>query len=207
MFKLKYDEAKKRVQDAHAELVDELYQSGETLFRDAVDRAAKADGKAIAMAAYSGGIVTLTISTVSLWGPKVSGLFELSAVLGIVAFLIAAWLAIRSTFPVNTEWHSDDDWLRSECLGNLEQMKRYRVLATWKIVDSIEQAYERKQQQIRRALLTIQGAFVLLLISFLQIAWRVTALNGLGVGVRNCLPATLAARLIWLGGLIVIGHI
>ncbi len=196
MSKLSYEEVKARITGAHADVLNDLSQLGETLVRDAVDRIAKLDSKATATAAYSGGVVTLTMSTVSLWGHNVSGIFKLSAALGIAGLLLAAWLAIRSTFPLDTQWHSDDDWLQRECLGDAEQMRRFRVLTMWKIVDSLDLAQEQKQQRLHRATITIQGAFILLLISFLQIACRVTALQSLGVGVWEGWPATLITGLV-----------
>lgn len=174
MAKLTYEEVKARVLGAHADVVDDLCQLGESLVRDGVDRIARFDSKATAMAAYSAGIVTLSMSTISLWGSKVSGVFRLSMALGIVCFLVSAWLSVKSTFPVDTEWHSDEDWLQSDCLGSREQMKRYRVLTMWKIVSSLDKAHERKQAQLRYARFTMQAAFVLLLLGLLQVACRIT---------------------------------
>jgi hypothetical protein len=74
--KLTYDEVKARVLGAHADVVDDLCQLGENLVRDGVDRIAKIDGKATATAAYSAGIVTLSMSTISLWGPQSFGNFQ-----------------------------------------------------------------------------------------------------------------------------------
>jgi hypothetical protein len=82
---------------------------------------------------------------------------------------------MRSTYPLDTEWHSDDDWLRSELLGNREQMKRYRVLTKWRIVSSLDKVYEQKQAQLRCARYSMQIAFVFLLLGLLQVAWRVAA--------------------------------
>jgi hypothetical protein len=46
-------------------VTDELYSSGESLVANAVDRMTRLDSKGLALAAYSGGILTILVSTYS----------------------------------------------------------------------------------------------------------------------------------------------
>lgn len=175
MAKLKYEEVRQRVLAASSEVVDDLCQLGESLVRDGLDRIEKANGQARALAAYCAGIVTLCMSSFSLWGTKLSRPFQISAALGIFGLILAAWFYVRTTFPVPTEWHSDDDWLRNEVLGSKEQMRRYRVLTMWKIIESLDGAHRGKERKTNRATWVMQLAFAFLLAAFLQVAWRIAS--------------------------------
>jgi hypothetical protein len=177
MASLEYDEVKRRVEAANAEVLDDLSALGQVILRDATERIAKHDSKATAIAAYSGGIVTLCISTSPIWGPRLSGLLPRTVIgAGIVCLLLAAWLGIQSTFPIDTEWHSDNDWLRNECLDSKQKMQRYRILTMWKINSSLETAYKKKLRQLSVVWYTVQAGFLLLLIAaLLNVARRLSS--------------------------------
>jgi hypothetical protein len=174
MANLEYDEVKSRVEAANPEVLDDLSELGQVIFRDATERIAKHDSKATAIAAYSGGIVTLCISTSPIWGPRLTGLLPHTVLgAGVFCLLLSAWLAIQSTLPRDTEWHSDNDWLRNECLDNKQKMQRYRILTMWKINRSLETAYKKKLGQLNVALYVIEAGFLLLLAAaLLNVAWR-----------------------------------
>jgi len=179
MASLEYEEVKKRVEAASVEVLDDLSALGQTILRDVTERIAKHDGKATAIAAYSGGVITLCVSTAPIWGPRLKGPLPLTAIAaGVSCLILAAWLAIRSTFPtIDTEWHSDNDWLRSECLDNKERMQRYRILSMWRINSSLETAYKKKIGQLRVVLYTVQAGFALLIAAaLLEVACRLASL-------------------------------
>src|SRR6266849_6362015 len=115
-------------------VTDELYSSGESLVANAIDRMTRLDSKGLALAAYSGGILTVLISTYSLWGKLLSGWF-FATLAECVSFvvLLAAWLAVRSADPQPIQWHTENSWLESQCIQNHEKLRRYRVLTMWKI--------------------------------------------------------------------------
>jgi hypothetical protein len=171
---LEYDEVKRRVEAANVEVLDDLSALGQITLRDVTDRIANHDSKATAIAAYSGGIITLCVSTSPIWGPRFSGLLPITVIaVGFLSLLLAAWLAIRSTFPIATEWHSDNDWLRTECLDSKERMQRYRILTTWKVNASLETAYKKKVERLNVALYALQTGFVfLILAALLKVACR-----------------------------------
>ena len=174
---LEYDEVKRRVEAANAEVLEDLSELGQIIIRDVTERIAKHDSKATAIAAYSGGIITLCVSTSPSWGPRFSGVLPVAFIaVGFFCLLLAAWLAIRSTFPLDTEWHSDNDWLRSECLDSKEKMQRYRILTMWKVNNSLETAYKKKVGQLRIALRAVQTGFVLLILAaLLKVACRLAS--------------------------------
>jgi hypothetical protein len=174
---LEYDEVKRRVQAASAEVLEDLSALGQIILRDVTERIAKHDSKATAIAAYSGGIITLCVSTSPIWGPRLSGALPRTVIVaGVFCFLLAAWLAVRSTFPIDTEWHSDNDWLRSECLDSKETMQRYRILTMWKVNNSLETAYKKKVGQLRVVLYAVQTGFVLLVLgALLKVACRLAS--------------------------------
>jgi hypothetical protein len=181
---LDYPEVKRRVRNSGADVVDEVYCFGEKLISDAVDRLAKSDNKASALAAYCGGLVTLIISTSPLWGKYVDPYFAVVVVAAILCLMTGAWTALGSTHPQPTEWYSDNDWLRSECLQAREQLRRYRVLTMWRVLASHQRAFREKMRLIRRAVIFLKVASVLLLVAFLDVAWRYAPFQHLWVRVR-----------------------
>lgn len=184
MAALAYQEVKQRVQTSHADVVDELYSFGEKLVSDAVDRLAKSDSKASALAAYCGGLVTLVVSTSAIWGKYLDLYSSVVVVAAIFFFIVSAWLAAGSTHPQATEWYSDNDWLRQECLQDRERLRRYRVLTMWQILKSHQEAFRAKTRRVRYAVLLLKIASVLLFAAFLEIAWRHAPLQNLRVWVR-----------------------
>jgi len=184
MPELTLDEVKTRLSSySDNQVTDELYTFGEALVSDAVDRIAKLDSKASALAAYSGGIVTILISTSGLWGKLLHGCFFVAAVLGIVAMMLAAWLAIRSIYPQATEWYTTNGWLESDCIQSHERLRRYRILAMWKILSSHFAAIRIKNSRLKIAVYTIHVAFGFLFLSFLEIAWGIAPYQNLRVWV------------------------
>ena len=183
MTQLEYADVRQRVRSANSDVVDELYSFGEKLVSDAVDRLAKCDSKASAIAAYSGGLITLTMSTSTFWSKYLDTLSLVVVILAGLLFVVSAWLAGGSTHPRPTEWYSDNDWLRSECLQAREQLRQYRVLTMWRILKSHQQAFRSKTRQIRIAVLSLKIAFLLLFVAFLEVAGRYPPLKNLWVRI------------------------
>lgn len=184
MSTLTYETVKRRVEKVSDGVVDELYAFGQILVADAVDRIAKSDSKAAALAVYGGGVITVLISTSVLWGKLLHGAFLVVAVLAILVLMVAAWLAISSISPKRTDWYSDEDWLREECLDERGKLRRYRVLTMWRIITSLDEAYGAKLKKVHWSTRVMKFAFVLLLLAFLQVALRHAALHLLRFGIR-----------------------
>ena len=166
-------------------VTDELYSSGQSLVANASERMAKLDSKGLALAAYSGGILTILISTSALWGKLLSGwFFPTVAECGILAIALAAWLAVRSAYPQPIQWHTENSWLESQCIQDHEKLRRYRVLTMWKILDSYFVAIRIKTHRMKMSLRVLHIAFGLLFISFFQIARLDTFFQRLSVWIR-----------------------
>ena len=183
MAALDYSDVKHRVQNSAPDVVDELYSFGEKLVSDAVDRLSRSDSKASALAAYCGGLVALMVSTSTLWGKYLDFYSSIIVVAAVLSFMISAWLAAGSTHPQPTEWYSDNDWLREECLQARERLRRYRVLTMWRILTSHQQAFRAKTRRVRYAVLLLKMAFVLLFVALLDIAWRYSPFQNLRIWV------------------------
>jgi len=178
-------EVKKRLASySQPAVTDELYSSGQSLVSDAIDRIARLDAKASVLAAYSGGILTILISTSGIWGKLLSGWFVPIATCGILAFMLAAWLAIRSIYPQRTEWYTDNGWLQSDCIQDSERLRRYRVLTMWKILTSYFAAIKIKNRRLKASVWTMHVAFLLLLICLLKVAGAYTFFQHLRVWIR-----------------------
>ena len=180
---LDYADVKSRVQNSAPEVVDELYSFGEKLVSDAVDRLSKSDSKASALAGYCGGLVTLVASTSAFWGKYLDIYSLMATVVAVSLFIVSAWLAAGSTHPQATEWYSDNDWFREGCLQARERLRRYRVLTMWRILTSHQEAFRRKTRRVRNAVLLLKIASLLLLFTFLEIAWRYAPLQNLRIRI------------------------
>ena len=184
MAALDYTDVKHRVQISPPDVVDELYSFGEKLVSDAVDRLAKSDTKASALAAYAGALVTLLVSTFNLWNRYLDFYSSVVVVAAVFFFIISAWLAAGSTHPQPTEWYSDNDWLRQDCLQARERLRQYRVLTMWRILKSHQDAFRAKTTRIRHAVLLLKLASVFLFVALLDIAWRHAPFQNLRIWVR-----------------------
>jgi hypothetical protein len=166
-------------------VTDELYSSGESLVTNAIDRMTKLDNKGWALAAYSGGILTILISTYALWGKLLSGwLFHTMAELAILAVAVSAWLAVKSAHPQSIQWHTENSWLESQCIKNREKLRRYRVLTMWKILDSYFIAIRIKNRRMKWSLRVMYIAFFLLFICFFKITGFITLFQHLCIWIR-----------------------
>jgi hypothetical protein len=183
MSALTYANVKTRVQNSAPEVVDELYFFGEKLVSDAVDRLSKSDSKATALAGYCGGLVTLVASTSTFWGKYLDVYSLIASVVAVILFIVSAWLAAGSTHPQPTEWYSDNDWFREDCLQARERLRRYRVLTMWRILTSHQQAFRAKTARVRNAVRLLKTASLFLLITFLEIAWRYAPLQNLRIRI------------------------
>jgi hypothetical protein len=183
MAELEYSQVKQRVKVSNPDVVSELYSFGEKLISDAVDRLSKSDSKASNLAAYCGGLVTLMVSTSTLWAHYLDFYSSLVVVAAVFLFVISAWMAAGSTHPQPTEWYSDNDWLREECLESKERLMQYRVLTMWRVLSSHQKAFRLKVARVRYAVVSLKLAALLLFIAFLEVASRNSAFQNLRVRI------------------------
>ncbi len=169
---LDYRDVKARVRLAGGDTLPELYKFGQVLLNDAVERLSRTDGKAANLAAYSGAIIAITVSTSPIWTRYASPFFVYASLLGVFMFFAGALLAVSSIYPQATEWYSENDWLRTECLKKPETMLRYRVLTTWRVLRSHHATFRKKTHRIKTATLAIGVGVTALFVALLNVIWR-----------------------------------
>jgi hypothetical protein len=160
-------EVKERLKYKDQAITDELHGFGRMLLNDAVERMGKLDSKAATLAGYCGAVITLLLATAKGWQSTSS--VAIIAMAATIVFLSGA-CAISSMALQKTEWFSQEDWLRKECLTSADALKRYYILATWRIVDSHHAAYRRKIWRIYAAQLLLALAGVILFLALLNAA-------------------------------------
>jgi hypothetical protein len=159
-----------------AKVTDELYDFGRLLLQDAIDRIAKSDSSAFGVAAYCGGLIAVVVSSLSAWrvGFDPWAIYLVATTLLIVG--AAGAIAIYSTTPQDTEWFSSNEWMSRECLNDSDRLKRYYVLTVWGVVKDHQARCRTRLRTLNLARWMLVIAAGLLLIAFLDIAWRHTPL-------------------------------
>lgn len=145
------------------EVTNELYSFGSMLVSEIVDRVHKAEAKAGTLAGYSGAILALIVSTFSLWNGHFhaaeKGAMYGAAFMAFVSQMCALWALKIDKF----NWFSDNDWLRGECLSDVEALRKYHLLTMHTVIVSHGEAAERKSNRIALAqrFLLVTGVFLL----------------------------------------------
>lgn len=163
------------------DVVDQLYDFGDMLLRDAVARIAAIDSKATSIAGYAGGLVTLLIATSGIWASQTDWLLTSLTVLAGVVAAIAGACAMHSMALQQTQWFKFSGWLQRDCLQDRDRLRRYHILTMWQVIKSHYECYVTKVGRVRRAqkFLVIAGA--LLATSFFQVAYARTPLKHLSL--------------------------
>jgi hypothetical protein len=160
-------EVKKRLGSySDAAITAELYDFGKMLLQDAIDRFNKLDSKASALAAYCGGLITVLVSTHGLWSKLQNAQVDLIQAATGLLFLSAAF-AVLSMFLRGTQWFSQNEWLKADCLSSADRLRRYHVLTMWGVVRSHHAAYRRKLLTIYATQFLLIAAVVVLLVALL----------------------------------------
>ncbi len=149
-----------------ANITDELYEFGRMLLQNSVDRIGKLDSKGAALAAYCGGLITVLVATRDVWSKLSPQQVLLTGVATALIFLAAA-SAIASMSLRKTEWFTQNEWLKGDCLSSADRLRRYHVLTMWGIVKSHHGAYRKKIFCVYLAQFFLIGAGVTLLVALL----------------------------------------
>jgi hypothetical protein len=153
------------------DVVNQLYDFGDMLLRDAVARNAAIDSKAASIAGYAGGLVTVLIATSGIWASQTDWLLtSLTVFAGVVAAGAGA-CAMHSMALQQTHWFKFSGWLQKDCLQDRDTLRRYHILSMWQVIKSHHEYYVTKVGRVRRAqtLLVVAGA--ILTASFFQVAY------------------------------------
>lgn len=140
MTSLNDDEVKGRlISYESSEVTDELYDFGKMMIDEAIDRFKSLDAKATAIAAYSIGVITILVSTQTIWTKATSWTLYVPPVSGLIA-LAAAAFAISSLWLKRFEWFSQDEWIKADCLNDADRLRRYHVLT----MAGVQRSYQRR---------------------------------------------------------------
>jgi hypothetical protein len=163
--RLSEDEVRERLIlcENNPDVVNELYDFGKNLGSEVNERIRAVESKAVSFAAYGAAIVTLLVSSISVWS-KVGNQWSpwISACAGICG-LLCTYFAVRVLTLREYEWTSEDEWLKLECLSNIETLKRYRILTMWGTIHSHGKAQSKKARELQRAEVWLTGSVVYLL--------------------------------------------
>jgi hypothetical protein len=142
------DEVKARLMSyTSLEVTEELYGFGKMMIDEAIDRFKSLDAKATAIAAYSIGVITIFVSTQSIWTKATSWALYAPPVSGLMA-LAAAAFAISSLWLKRFEWFSQDEWIKADCLKDAERLRRYHILTMAGVQRSHQQRCRSKASRI-----------------------------------------------------------
>lgn len=161
------------------EIIDELYDFGRSLANHVAEDILRIDSKAASLAAYSGGVLTLLVSTMGVWTKFADKRTYFFVVGSGLALLAAAVLSVVGLALRKFAWFSQDDWLERSCLKDIQQLKRHRILTTWGVTDSYRMNHRSKARWLEAAQWVLIIAFMLLLLALLSGLWVYHVRNGL----------------------------
>ncbi len=186
------EEVKKRLESCDKDCTDELYSIGLKLLDESLDSFHRLDSKAYAIAGFSGATVSalLAIATFSdriAVGTIAPIIFLVSAICAVAA----GGFSVAAIWPRSAEWFSPDEWLKNELLKDVTRLKQYHILCMYGARQSHRCLGRRKIANIRRALLFLSAAGILLFIAAIttpallaKLTWLGAPVNALWVAVR-----------------------
>lgn len=148
-------------------ITDELYDSGRWLVAQAQEYETHLERKAVATAAYAIGMITVLTSTYGSWGKVIDkSLVPVIFVSALAAFVAAAY-AVRALRLKEYQWISPNEWLNADCLTGRERLRKYRLLAMWKVWRYYITHSEKKADKIQRAQGWLLFAAIILVFSLI----------------------------------------
>lgn len=171
--RLSEDEVRERLSlcEGNPDVVSELYDFGQKLGSEVVDRIRAVESKAVSFAAYGAAIVTFLVSSVAVWsklGNQWSPWISLCA--GFCG-LMCTYFSLRVLALRRHEWISEDEWLKSECFSKLNTLKLYRILTMWGTIHSHGKVQSEKARELQRAQIWLAGSVVFLVYLLFHVAF------------------------------------
>lgn len=172
------------------EIVDEIYNFGQTLEKETIDQIHILESKATSFAAYGAAIVTFLVSGSSVWSGLGNRWSAWIAVFAGVCGLMCTYFSVRAMSLREFECISEDEWLKRECLSRIETLKRYRILTIWGTISSHSRVQKDKAEKLQRAQVWLTGAVIYLVYLLLHVAFVRSFLDSfegdLWVALRQC---------------------
>lgn len=145
-------------------VTDELYTFGTRMVDKALERFKGLDTKAVAVAAYSIGIITLLVSSKATQEAGLGWMVVFPLGSAIAAFVAAA-CAVSALWLRQSKWFSQDGWLNAKHLSDVEALRRYQIINMWGVWDSHQSACDGKALRIAAAEGSLLVSAVLLIIT------------------------------------------
>jgi hypothetical protein len=152
-------------------IVDEVYTFGQTLEKETIDQIRTVESKATSFAAYGAAIVTLLVSSSSIWSGLGNRWSAWIAVFAGVCGLLCTYFSVRAMSLKEFECISEDEWLKPECLSKIEMLKKYRILTIWGTISSHGRVQDDKAKNLQRAQVWLTGAVIYLVYLLLHVAF------------------------------------
>ena len=165
MRKIKETEVRERLESYdNPTVTDELYDFGNTLVADIVDRTERLETKASSLAAYSLGTITLMASTYTIWSPSINKVGMLLAV--VLAFTATVFSVLAITLR-RFEGISQNEWFKADVLRDRELLRKFHLITMWGVFNSHEANAEIKVIWIGRAQIALFLASICIVLSLL----------------------------------------
>ena len=168
------------------DIVNEIYNFGQTLEKEAIDHIRITESKATSFAAYGAAIVTLLVSSSSTWSKLGNQWTPWIAVCAGICGLMCTYFSIQAISLKEFYCISEDEWLKTECLSKLHTLKRYRILTMWGTIKSHDKAQEEKVGKLKRAQLWLMGSVIYLVYLLLHIALVRSLSDSFWVAIGQC---------------------
>jgi hypothetical protein len=153
------------------EIVNEIYGFGQTLGEEVIEQIKTLESKATLFAAYGAAIVTLLVSSSSIWTNVGNRWSAWIAVCAGLCGLMCTYFSIKAMSLKKFECISEDEWLKRECLSKIYTLKRYRILTMWGTIESHGTIQREKALELQRAQVWLMGGVVYLVYLLLHIAF------------------------------------
>lgn len=159
-------------------IIDELYDFGRVLGNEAADRIRALESKSTSFAAYGAAIVTFLVSSASLWSKLGNEFSPWIVTCAGFCGLMCTCFSLRVLILRGHELISEDEWLKTECLSQINTLKQYRILTMWGVMQSHDKFQREKATELQRAQVWLAGSVAYLVYLLFQIAVVRTFHNG-----------------------------
>lgn len=159
-----------RICENKPEVIDELYDFGAALNRETLDQIKTAETKATLFAGYGTAIAALLVSSsqgrsnlgneCTLWVAFFAGFTALAC----------TYYCAQALLLTNMKVISQDDWFDSESLGDVNELKVFRVFSFWALLNSRIDVQRAKANSILSAQVWLAGSVGYLAALLFQIA-------------------------------------
>lgn len=164
------------------EIVDELYDFGQTLAKQSIEIIRTVESKALTFAAYGAAVATLLVSSSSTWSNLGNQWTPWIALCSGISALLCTFYSVGALSPEKVKYTSEDEWLKTECLeldptSQLDTLKRYRIFTMWNVIHSNADVQEKKAGNVQAAQLCLLASVFYLVLLLIHIVFLRSGLS------------------------------